>query len=141
MRLGTTDDVTGAAVSGGRLVREVTAANVVLIRFAIDHLGRVGPIARRFLFGEASSLVYSFPTSRPNAAQMCRTALNPPCPTGSVQSAWCRWKLIDRQHCYGHSYTSLMPGNYCVATARTHHHKDIHNAHSKCRAQFRLHAG
>ncbi|KAL7549240.1 hypothetical protein ACHAWF_012528 [Thalassiosira exigua] len=78
MRLGTKDDVTGATVSGDRLIGEIAAKNAASIPFAIDHLGRIGPMARRFLFGEAPSLDYTFPATRPNAARMFTAAMEPP---------------------------------------------------------------
>ena len=90
MRLGTTDDVTGATVLGDCLIGEIAAKNAVMIPFAIDHLGRIGPMARRFLFGEAPPLDYTFPVTRLNAARMCIAAMEPPCPIGVVQSASCR---------------------------------------------------
>ncbi|KAL7543152.1 hypothetical protein ACHAWF_007330, partial [Thalassiosira exigua] len=49
MRLGAKDDVTGATVLGDHLIGE-DAKNAVLIPFAIDHVGRIGHIARRFFF-------------------------------------------------------------------------------------------
>ncbi|KAL7530622.1 hypothetical protein ACHAWF_003451, partial [Thalassiosira exigua] len=55
MRLGTKDGVTGEK-------------DAILIHFAIDHLGRPGPMARHFLFGEEPALDLTFPAMRPNAA-------------------------------------------------------------------------
>jgi hypothetical protein len=43
---------------------------MTLIPFAIDPLGRLGPLARKFLFGTSPHTPLTFPASRPNAMEM-----------------------------------------------------------------------
>ncbi|KAL7523556.1 hypothetical protein ACHAWF_000570, partial [Thalassiosira exigua] len=82
MRLGTKDGVSGVKVSGDTIIGEIIATNAVLIPFAIDHLGGLGPMAQNFLFEERPAVDLDFPASRPNAKRMYEMAMNPPCPTG-----------------------------------------------------------
>ena len=101
MRFSTKDDVSGATVSGDLPIEEIAAKNAVLIPFAINHLGIIGPMARRFLFGEAPPMDYTFPATRLNVVRKGTTAMEPPCPIGVVQSASCRWKSGKEQRFYG----------------------------------------
>jgi hypothetical protein len=55
---------------GDTLIGNLLNQNMLLIPFAIDPLGRFGPLLHNFLFGHHPAPLLSFPTSKPNAMEM-----------------------------------------------------------------------
>jgi hypothetical protein len=65
-----TDPSTSIITYGDTLIGELLHRNMLLIPFAIDPLGRIGPLLQNFLFGHHPAPQLRFPPSRPNATQM-----------------------------------------------------------------------
>ena len=82
---------------------------MLLIPFAIDPLGRFGPLLQNFLFGQQSAPQLRFPPSRPNATQMYNQLLQYPSPKGILLLANHNWSLYPTRRFYGHSYLAPTP--------------------------------
>ena len=73
------------------LIGDLLHRNMLLIPFAIDPLGRFGPLL--LLFGHHSAPQLWFPPSRPNATQMYTKLLQYPSPKGILLLANHNWSL------------------------------------------------
>jgi hypothetical protein len=82
---------------------------MTLLPFAIDPFGRLGPIARTFLFGTTPHTPLSLPPSRPNAIEMHRRITSFPSPTGILPHADHSWKSQRLRTFYGNSFTAPTP--------------------------------
>jgi hypothetical protein len=60
------DPDTGARIDSDSIIGDLLRRNITLLPFAIDTFGRIGPLARTFLFGATPADRLSFPQSRPN---------------------------------------------------------------------------
>ncbi|EJK48754.1 hypothetical protein THAOC_32420, partial [Thalassiosira oceanica] len=102
----------------------------VLIPFAVDgYYGGIGPMARRFLFGERPRRALTFRQDRPNATRMYARASAPPAPLGVVTLASMRWKQNQTRAFYGHSYTAPTPHGILAPAARTLFHQSLRDPH------------
>ncbi|EJK65990.1 hypothetical protein THAOC_13109, partial [Thalassiosira oceanica] len=86
----------------------------VLIPFAVDGYGGLGPMARRLLFGDRPRRALTFRPDRPNATRMYARASNPPAPHAVVTLASIRWKQNQTRAFYGHSYTAPTPHEHLL---------------------------
>jgi hypothetical protein len=78
---------TGTAIKGDDVIGDLIRDNMNLIPFAIDPFGRLGPLARTFLFGTLPQTSITFPPSRPNAIEMHRRITSTPSPKGILPHA------------------------------------------------------
>ncbi len=108
-RINKTDTSTSIITRGGTLIGDLLHRNMLLIPFAIDPLGRFGPLLQHFLFGHHSALLLWFPPSRPNATQMYTKLLQYPSLKGILLLTNHNWVLHPTQHFYGHSYLAPTP--------------------------------
>ena len=69
-RANKTEPSTSIITHGDTLIGDLLHRNMLLIPFAIDPLGRFGPLLQNFLFGHHPAPQLRFPPSRPNATQM-----------------------------------------------------------------------
>ncbi len=81
----------------------------ILLPFAIDPLGRWGPITTTFLQGNKSSIQYTFQKTRNNAALMFQQATSTPCPLGILRTADANWKQNKNRNFFGFSHTAPTP--------------------------------
>jgi hypothetical protein len=88
-----TDAPTSIITRGDTLIGNLLNRNMLLIPFAIDPLGRFGPLLQNFLFGHHPSPLLRFPPSRPNATQMYTKLLQYPSPKGILLLANHNWLL------------------------------------------------
>ena len=65
-----TNASTSIITQGDTLIGNLLNRNMLLIPFAIDHLGRFGPLLQNSLFGHHPAPQFWFPRSRPNATQI-----------------------------------------------------------------------
>ena len=103
------DPDTGAKIDGDGVIGDLLRRNMTLLPFAIDPFGRIGPLARTFLFGTTPANKLSFPQSRPNASEMHRRITSFPSPTGILPHADHIWSTTHPGRFYGHSYTAPTP--------------------------------
>ena len=126
----------GDRSEGDAIIGEILSEGHVLIPFAVDGYGGLGPMARRFLFGDRPRRALTFRQDRPNATRMYARASNPPAPHAVVTLASIRWKQNQTRAFYGHSYTAPTPHDehllqqlgLCFAKAFAIH---IRNSHQK----------
>ena len=71
MRANKTDEQTKLTTRGERVMEELVTKNVVLIPFAIDPLGRLGPLARQFLYGDRPNSPLTFPNTHTHTLRQC----------------------------------------------------------------------
>ncbi len=81
-RTNKTDASTSIITCGDTLIGDLLHRNMLLIPFAMDPLGRFGPLLQNFIFGQHSAPQLRFPPSRPNATQMYNKLLQYPSPKG-----------------------------------------------------------
>ena len=81
------DPDSGARIDGDNIIGDLLGKNMTLIPFAIDPFGRLGPLARTFLFGTTPARKLSFPASRPHASEMHRRVTSFPSPIGILPHA------------------------------------------------------
>ena len=103
------DAATSTITRGDTLIGDLLHRNMLLIPFAIDPLGRFGPLLQNFLFGQHSAPQLRFPPSRPNATQMYNKLLQYPSPKGILLLANHNWSLYPTRRFYGHSYLAPTP--------------------------------
>ncbi len=65
-----TNTPTSIITQGDTLIGNPLYWNMLLIPFAIDPLGRFGPLLQNFLFGHHLAPLLRFAPSRPNSTQM-----------------------------------------------------------------------
>ena len=82
---------------------------MTLLPFAIDPFGRLGPLARAFLFGTAPTHALTFPPSRPHAFEMHRRVTSFPSPIGIFPHADHAWSTTRTRRFFGHSFTAPTP--------------------------------
>jgi hypothetical protein len=104
-----TDATTSIITRGDTLISNLLNRNMLLIPFAIDPLGRFGPLLQKFLFGHHPAPLPWFPPSRPNANQMYTQLLQYPSPKGILLLANHNWLLHPTHRFYGHSYLAPTP--------------------------------
>ena len=114
MRVATDDPFTHSKIPGDQLIGEILQANTILIPWAFDPHGNMGPMLQTFLFGHQARSKISFPDSRPNAALMYERATNFPCPLGIVPTAAAMWKRNGHTKFYGHSHTCPTPKEFIL---------------------------
>ena len=102
----------GDRAEGDTVIGDLLSAGHVLIPFAVDGYGGLGPMARRFLYGERTRRPLTFRHDRPNATRMYAQASAPPAPHGVVHLASVRWKQNRTRAFYGNSYTAPTPHEY-----------------------------
>ena len=105
-RTNKTDPSTSIITHGDTLIGDLLHRNMLLIPFAIDPLGRFGPLLQNFLFGHHPVPQLRFPPSRPNASQMYTKLLQYPSP---LLLANHNWSLHPTPHFYGRSYLAPTP--------------------------------
>ena len=103
------DPDTGARIDGDAIIGDLLGRNMTLIPFAIDPFGRIGPLARTFLFGTTPAHKLSFPASRPHAAEMHRRITSFPSPVGILPHADRVWSATHTRPFFGHSFTAPTP--------------------------------
>ncbi len=108
-RINKTNASTSIITRGDTLIGDLLHWNMLLMPFAIDPLGRFGPLLQHFLFGHHPAPLLWFPPSRPNATQMYRKLLQYPSPKGILLLTNHNWLLHPTQHFYGHSYLAPTP--------------------------------
>ncbi|EJK77731.1 hypothetical protein THAOC_00419 [Thalassiosira oceanica] len=104
----------GERSEGDAIIGELLSEGHVLIPFAVDGCSGLGPMARRFLFGERPRRALTFRQDRPNTTQMYARASAPPAPHGVVTLASVRWKQNRTRAFYCHSYTAPTPHEYLL---------------------------
>ena len=79
--------------------------------WAICPYGGLGPMLRRFLFGDDPIQPLSFSANKPHAATMYQDSLQSSAPHGILPLANSAWSASkpDHQRFYGHSYTAPTP--------------------------------
>jgi hypothetical protein len=100
------DPSTSIITHGDILIGDLLHRNMLLILFAIDPLGRFGPLLQNFLVGHHPAPQLRFPPSRPNASQMYTKLLQYPSP---LLLANHNWSLHPTPHSYGRSYLAPTP--------------------------------
>ncbi len=101
-------------IKGEDVIKELLNKQMILLPFAIDPLGRWGPITTTFLHGNKSSIQYTFQKSRNNAALMFQRATSTPCPLGILRTADANWKLKRNRTFYGFSSTAPTPAIHTI---------------------------
>ena len=121
-----TDTSTSITIHGDTLIGDLCHQNMPLFPFAIDPLGRFGPLPQLFLFGNHPAPLLWFPLSRPNATHMYMTLLQYPSPKGILLNH--NWSNHPTRCFYGHSYLAPTPSITAVqglgvslTKAFTHH--------------------
>ncbi|EJK63251.1 hypothetical protein THAOC_16102 [Thalassiosira oceanica] len=104
----------GDRSEGDAIIGELLSEGHVLIPFAVDGYGGLGPMARRLLFGDRPRRALTFRQDRPNATRMYARASNPPAPHAVVTLASIRWKQNQTRAFYGHSYTAPTPHEHLL---------------------------
>ena len=74
---------TAMMTNGDTLIGDLLRRDMILHPFAIDPLGRFGPILEHFLFGSHDPPPISFPASKPNVTRMYSKLFQYPSPKGS----------------------------------------------------------
>jgi len=108
-RTNKTDPSTSTITHGDTVIGHLLNGNMLLIPFAIDPLGRFGPLLQNFLFGQHAAPQLRFPPSRPNATQMYTKLLQYPSPKGILLLVNHNWSLHPTRRFYGHSYLAPTP--------------------------------
>jgi hypothetical protein len=92
-RTNKTNTSTSVTIKGDSLIGNLLHRNMLLIPFAIDPLGRFGPLLQNFLFGHHPAPLLRFPPLKPNATQMYTKLLQYPSPKGILLLANHNWSL------------------------------------------------
>ena len=95
--------------TGDDLLGDLLTREMLLLPFAIDPLGRFGPLLEHFLFGSHNSPAISFPASRPNATKMYSRLLQYPSPKGILLLAEHNWRNSPTRRFYDNSYLAPTP--------------------------------
>ena len=103
------DPATGTQIKGDAIIGDLLQRNMTLLPFAIDPFGRLGPLARAFLFGTAPTHALTFPPSRPHAFEMHRRVTSFPSPIGIFPHADHAWSTTRTRRFFGHSFTAPTP--------------------------------
>ena len=122
------DRINGAGVSSpaSGVSQDLLSHNILLLPFAVDSFGGVGPLAHRFLCGAPSSLPSPprippfspdlFPPSNPLGVQVSDIAHGP----SGVRSLFGRsnrlWSTLSPSGNFGNSYHSTYPGRWAAQT-------------------------
>jgi hypothetical protein len=101
-------------VYGDIIIGELIKTNMVLLPFAIDPHGRLGPILQHFLSLSDKVLDYNFPQHQPNPQNMFTISTTHPFPIGILQTADCTWKSNKPWQFFGYSYSSPTPSIYTI---------------------------
>ena len=103
------DPATGTQIKGDAIIGDLLQRNMTLLPFAIDPFGRLGPLARGFLFGTSPAKALTFPPSRPHASEMHRRITSFPSPIGIFPHADHTWSTTRPRRFFGHSFTAPTP--------------------------------
>ena len=103
------DQDSGQQIKGDDVIGDIMQAGMTLLPFAIDPFGRIGPLARTFLFGTSPLTPLTFPASRPNAMEMHRRITTFPSPIGILPHADSTWSTHRTRSFFGHSFTAPTP--------------------------------
>ena len=105
-----------STVTGNTMTREdvlhTLSTNAKLLQiWAICPYGGMGPMLRRFLFGDDPIRPLSFTPNKPHAAKMYLESLQSSAPHGILPLANASWSSSKPAHqkFYGHSYTAPTP--------------------------------
>eukprot|EP00985_Skeletonema_marinoi_P012317 scaffold5920_cov204-Skeletonema_marinoi.AAC.6 len=105
-----------STVTGNTMTREdvlhTLSTNAKLLQiWAICPYGGMGPMLRRFLFGDDPIRPLSFTPNKPHAARMYLESLQSSAPHGILPLANASWSSSKPAHqkFYGHSYTAPTP--------------------------------
>jgi hypothetical protein len=116
VRTGTRPEIkdagTGEDVSGQEIIRQIAARNVVMMPWAIDPHGRLGPLFQRFLYDIVPRQLLTFSDGCMHGRHIYMLGNTPPCPSGVVTSAYSRWKATATRKFYGGSYSAPTPTEY-----------------------------
>ncbi len=85
------DPDSGQKIQGDDVIGDILLAGMMLLPFAIDPFGRLGPLARTFLYGTSPLKPITFPASRPNASEMHQRITSFPSPNGILPHADHTW--------------------------------------------------
>ena len=118
-RTNKTDPSTSTITHSDTVIGDLLNRNMLLIPFAIDPLGRFGPLLQNFLFGQHAAPQLQFPPSRPNATQMYTKLLQYSSPKGILLLANHNWSLHPTRRFYGHSYLAPTPSITTVQSLGT----------------------
>ncbi len=97
-RTNKTNTSTLVTTKGDSLIGDLLHRNMLLIPFAIDPLGRFGPLLQNLLFGHHPAPLLQYPPSKPNATQMYTKLLQYPSPKGILLLANHNWSLHPTRH-------------------------------------------
>jgi hypothetical protein len=104
-----TDKSTLITTIGDTTIGNIIDRNMLLFPFAIDPLGRFGPILQHFLFDIPPTTPLQFSPSKPNATKMYNRFMHFPSPKGILKLAKQNWSNLKSQQFYGHSYSAPTP--------------------------------
>ena len=107
-------DAAGTKIFGDELIGELVRANIILIPWAVDPHGRLGPMFWNFLLHCQPRVHPTFKNNRYYASVMYDRAVNAPCPTGILTTASVFWQQSNPKSFYGHSYTAPTPKEFAL---------------------------
>jgi hypothetical protein len=101
-------------ILGEDVIGDLLHNNMILLPFALDPHGRLGPALHNFLFNTSAPPKYKFKENFPNASIMAFKATTPPCPLGILHTADSIWKQNQSRPFYGYSYTAPTPSIHTI---------------------------
>ncbi|EJK73914.1 hypothetical protein THAOC_04439 [Thalassiosira oceanica] len=104
----------GDRSEGDTIIGELLSGGHVLIPFAVDGYGGLGPMARQFVYGKRPCWALTFRRDRTNANRMYARASVPPAPHNIVPLASIRWKQNQTWAFYRKSETVPTPHEYLL---------------------------
>ena len=97
-----------------QLIGDLLNNNMILLPFAIDPHGRLGPVFNNFLYQSSTPIDLKFQRHLPNAQTMAYRAVHEPSPIGILHTADNNWKHNKTRPFFGHSHTSPTPSIYTI---------------------------
>ena len=108
-RANKTSPSTHTLTRGDDLIHDLLQRNMILLPFAIDPLGRFGPILQNFLLDTPPRTPIQLPPSKRHGTIMYSKLLSFPSPKGLFKLADHNWKANPSRRFFGHSYSAPTP--------------------------------
>ena len=134
-RTGGTNKLTRRTLSADEVIGEVLQSNSAFIPIAVGPNGEFGSLFRKFLTGDNTLPLPTFPPNRPNALLAAELADNPKTPYDILGRADRQWKHDHKDKLFGGSYLAQLPSTWANQklglTCQTHLSNHIRASLSK----------
>jgi len=129
----------GTLLTGETVINDLNDQNMILLPFTVDHLGAIGPLASRFLFGTKPPPQSKPPSfTFPGAQTAYETTTGPSGLTGLFPRADAAWKEAT-PYWFADTYHTMFPSQWAVKTLGLNIIHHLANHFTEAMEKLRLH--